>query len=126
MIFFEQLIVNSRLAVKALGKAERNQFYQVLIAGIILTKKNKMVILAIEFKGFIEAGTRRDIDLTSDNRLDALLFTFPIKIDHTVHHAVIGYRKGVLTKLLGTFDKERDTTGAVQQTELGMQMQVCE
>ena len=84
-----------------------------------------MIVFSVQFKGLIKAGTRRDIDLTADDRAYPLFLTFLIKIDHTVHDAVIGDGKGILSKLLCPFNKAGDPTGAVQQTVFSMNMQVC-
>ena len=64
-----------------------------------------MIILPVQLEGFIKSGTRRDIDLTADDRANPLLLTFSVKIDHTVHDAVIGYGKGVLSELLCPFNQ---------------------
>ena len=114
VVLLEQLIVHTGLVIKAVGERERYQLHQILIAGLILAQQDQVIILPVQLKGFIKAGTRRDIDLTADDRAYPLLFTFSIKIDHTVHDAVIGYGKGILSELLSPFNQAGDPTGAVQ------------
>ena len=105
VVLFEQFIIHTGLVIKAVGERERYQLHQILIAGLILAQQDQVIILPVQLKGFIKAGTRRDIDLTADDRAYPLLFTFPIKIDHTVHDAVIGYGKGILSELLCPFNQ---------------------
>ena len=44
-VFFEQVTVDSRLKIKALGIRQRHHFYQIFISRLIFDEKNKVVIL---------------------------------------------------------------------------------
>ena len=56
--------------------------------------------------------------------LAAFLLAGLIKIDHAVHHAVIGYRQRGLTRGLCAADQVGNARRPVEQTVLGMNVQM--
>ena len=44
MVFFKQGVVDSRLVVKALGKAERYKLDYILIACVVLAEQHHMIV----------------------------------------------------------------------------------
>ena len=73
----------------------------------------------------IKTGTGRYIDLTPDNGLDPHLSGCPVKINYSVHGAMIGNCYTVHPQFLCPGCQFLDFTGAVQQAVLGMDMQMC-
>ena len=69
--------------------------------------------------------TRREIDLAANDGMDALRLCFLIESDSTVHNAVVGHSDCVHAELLRTPNELLDPTRAVQQTVLGMHVQMC-
>ena len=118
VVLFEQAVVDARLAVKALGKAERNQLYQVLIARVVLAEQHHV---EIPLHGvFVKARLRRDVHLAADNGVYALFYAGAVKVDNAVHHAVVGYGKRRKPLPLGGRGYFADTARAVQQTVFGV------
>ena len=118
----EKLLVYSRLIVIAFRKSSGYDLDQVLISVIILCQKNQMPLIFISVSIFIMHGPCGCIDLTADYRLNSLLFTLFIKIDHTEHHAVIGNRKRIHAQLLCPRHHIGDSGSSVQQTVFRMNM----
>jgi len=72
------------------------------------------------------ATAQRHVRFASDDGLDADVLRFTIEVDRTEHVAMIGNRDGRLAKLFDLSNQRFDLIGAVEETELGMQMQVNE
>ena len=73
----------------------------------------------------IKTRARRDIDLASDDRLDAVLFRTFIEIDSAKHHAMVRNGHGALSKRLNTLDQPFDAARAVKQAVFRMHVQMC-
>ena len=90
MVLPQKFLVHTRLIVHALDIGQRHQLYQILIAGLIFSQQNQMVILgSIDFLTFL-AGAGSKVHLTANNGLNALLLAFFIKINRAIHDAVVG------------------------------------
>jgi hypothetical protein len=79
------------------------------------------------FVGFIfllEAGTRCDIGLTTDNGLDTLIDAKLIEFYRAVNITVIGDRKGGKLEFCGFIDETLQDTSAIKEAVLGMDMEV--
>ena len=123
MILFQNLHVDTRLIVKSINKARRNNLHQIGIARIIFRQQNQMVVPVLSAAGFaVETGTRRHVNLTAEDRLDALRAGFFIKIDTAEHDAVIGDRGAVHAKLLDSGNVLFDLVRSVQKAVFGMYM----
>ena len=70
----------------------------------------------------IEAGATREIDLTAEDRTDALLPCLLIEVDDTVHHTVISDGHRIHPELLAARDHLRDPTGTIEKTVACMNM----
>ena len=73
---------------------------------------------------FIKTGPGGDINLAADHRPDSLFFAFFIKVDHAVHHAVIGNRQPLLSQFLRPRHQRRDPASTVQQAVFRMYVQM--
>ena len=122
MVFFQNFVVHSGLIVISLGKAQRHQLHQVVIACIIFRKKHQMIVsgLSLLDKAFLHGTTQ--IDFRAQDRMNPLLFCFFIKVNHTVHHPMVRQGNGVHPQLLHPGYHFRNLTGAVQQTITAMYM----
>ena len=69
--------------------------------------------------------TRREIDLTTDDGMDALRLCFLIESNGAVHNAVIGHSDRIHAELLRASNKFLDAARTVEQTVLCMHMQMC-
>ena len=125
MVFFKQLVIDTRLCVKTFGPRGGNDFDQILVSLLILTEQDQMVPLVIEPVHLIEPCSLRHIDLAADDRMDPLFAACLIEIHRAVHGAVIGHRKGGHSKLFRALYQRLDTAGAVKQRILGMDVQMC-
>ena len=73
-----------------------------------------------------EAAGRRDVDLTTDDRLDAVADRLAIEFHRAEHVAVIGHGDGRLLERLDTLEQFVDLVGAVQETVFSMAMKMNE
>lgn len=65
-----------------------------------------------------------EIDLATEDRLDVVLGAGLLKLDHAVHHAMVGQSERWLTELGGTGGKRLDFACAVEQGVLGVDVQM--
>ena len=68
----------------------------------------------------------RHVGFTADDGFDAGLFGFAVELDGAEHIAMIGHRHGRLAEGFDLLDERFDLIGAVEETELGVQMQMHE
>ena len=104
----------------------RDKIGKVAVALLILAQQDKMARLGVEFMLLIKARARGNIDLAADDGLDALGLTGAVKIDRTVHHAMVGDGAGGLPHRLDELWKVADAARTVKQTVFGMDMQMSE
>jgi len=76
------------------------------------------------FGGEATAGCH--ISFATDDRFDARIFSFAIELDRPEHVAMVGYRYRRLAEGLDLLNERLNLICAVQETELGMQMQMDE
>ena len=74
----------------------------------------------------VAAIARRDVDLAAEDRVDAALPRRIVKDDGREHVAVLGDGQGRHLELLRLVEQLVDAAGAVQQGELGVEMQMDE
>ena len=120
----QNILVNTRFIVVSVDKSLGDYLNQILISGFIFYKQNQMALPFIFFRILIRQSARGSIDLTADNRLDALLPALFIEVHYAEHHAVIRNRKAVHAKLFGTRHYILDSGCTIQQTVFRMYMQM--
>ena len=98
----------------------------MLVARFVFAQQQQMIRLAVQLIDPVEAGAGRHIELAADDGLDPRLFCGLVKIHASVHHAVIGDGDGGLSQLLQPLHQRLDAAGAVEKTELRMQMKMNE
>ena len=65
---------------------------EVAVAGHILAQQNQMAVPFTIHIAALKTRMRRQIYLAANHRMDALGLTGAVKINHAIHHAVIGQR----------------------------------
>ena len=123
-VLMQQLPVDARLYIEALGEGRGHKITQVLIALLVSAQKDEVGVFRVDAVLLAEALTRRDIDLAADNGLYPLGAAGLVKRDGAVHNAVVGYRDGALPQLLYALYQPLDAAGAVEQRILGMNMKM--
>ena len=78
------------------------------------------------FGGLFEAAPGGDINFTPDDGFDPGLQGLLIKIEGAEHRAVIRNRQGRHAEIFRPGEKILQAVGAVQETVLGMQMEMNE
>src|SRR5581483_3352986 len=72
----------------------------------------------------VMAAARRQIDLAADNRFDSLLRCLGEEFDGAEHVAMIGHCDRRHAGLFDVFEQRTNLVRAIQQTVLGMNMQM--
>ena len=99
--------------------------HQVVVTGVILCQKDQMIVSVIPPGQLpVKPGSRSHIHLTAQYGFDALLFAGLIKIYHPIHHAVIRNSRSIHPHGFYFFYIVFHLVGAVQQTVLGVGMQM--
>ena len=120
----QQFHIHAGAVVKPFGKAERNHIAEVPVAHLVFTEQDQMVWLLIDAVNLVKARPARNIDLAADNGLDPGLFRCAVKIDGTVHDAVVGQGDGVLAELLHPVHHGADAAGSVKQAVFTVDVQM--
>ena len=107
---------------KPIEKARGGELDEVAIARVVGRQQRQVVAL-----GPARAARRvvvDEVDLTADDRLDAVLGAGLVKLDGAVHHAVIGQSERRLAELRGALRQRLDLARAVEQRVLGVDVQM--
>ena len=120
----QQLQINARPDIKAVQKSARHQIAQIAVARFVFAQQHKVLRLVVHAMDAILHPARRDIDLAADDGLDARRLGRAVKVDHAVHHAVVGDGNGVLPQLLDALHQLIDAAGAVEQAVFRMNVQM--
>ena len=123
----QQRPVYARLDIKALGKGRRDQIAEISVAGLVFAQEYQMGILIIGAMLLVAHTARSDIDFAADDRLDAGGLARAVKVDRSVHDAVIRDRDRVLSQLLYALCQQVYAAGPVEQGifTVHMQMNKC-
>ena len=73
-----------------------------------------------------EATARGHVGFAADDGFDACIFGFAVELDGPEHVAMVGHGHSRLTKRFDLLDERLDLIRAVQETELGVEMEVHE
>ncbi len=123
----EQFFVDARFVVVALEVGGGGEANEVAVAGFVFGEEDEMIVnvAAAAGGGFLfEAAAGGDIHFAADDGLDAGLAGGLVKIDRAIHHAVIGDGHAAEFEGLGLVHQAIQTTGAVEEGKLGVQMQM--
>ena len=121
----QQFLVDARPVVEPFGVAGRHQLDQVLVALVGLGEQHQVVRLGLR-PALLEAASLRDVDLAAEDRLEPALARVIVKDHRREHVAVLGHRERRHLQLHRLVEQLVDAAGAVEQRELGVQMEVDE
>ena len=124
MVLLEQFMVHARFHIKPLDKPQADHMDEIAVAGHVFAQQNQVAVPFAARIGAVMPGARRDIDLAADDRMDAALFGGAVKVDCTVHHAMVGDGNGGLAELGDAVHQLLNAARPVQQAEFGVHMQV--
>ena len=122
----KEIPVNPRPDVEAFGKRGAHKAAEVMIALFVAAEEDEVGIVAVQRLFLFVQGTRRYIDLTADNRLDAGCFAGFVESHRAVHDAVVRHGEGGHAQLLGAQSDPVDAAGAVEQGVFRMNMEMDE
>ena len=123
-MFFEQLFVNPRLLIKTPRKGSRHQLYEIFIALVVFAQQYKVIICRLPPCRAAFHIALCHINLAADYGLYTLSLTFLIKINNTVHNAVVGQGHSALSEVFNRANKLSYTAGAVKKAVFAMQMKM--
>ena len=126
MVLFQNLNIYPGFIIKAFYKAFGNNLHQIAVALIIFCKKHQMIITVLTTSCFsVEPGPRRHINLAAQNGIDPCCLCSPVKINHSIHNAMIRNSRTVHPQLFYTGHIFLDLIGTVQKTVFCMNMKMC-
>ena len=121
----QQIHIHPRLVIISLCEGMAHDLREILIPLIILCQQNQMIISVVPAGQLpVKPGPRSHIDLTAQNRIDALGLTRLIEIDHAIHHAVIRDGRRVHPELLHPLHIFPDLVRPVEQRPLRVRVQM--
>ncbi len=128
MVFFQKLLVHPWLIIKSFKICFTGEFDEVLIAGQIRGQQDEMIVIVVResavFLGVAAAG--RHIGFTADDGFDPVRLGFLIKLNRAKQVAMVGHGHGRHAEGFDLLYERFDLIGAVEKTELGVQMQMDE
>ena len=122
----EQVLVDAGLVIEPLGIAGRDEFDEVVIALVGLGQQNQVVRRLTYIAALGQPAAGSDIDLASEDRLDAPLLGVVVEDDRRKHVAVLGDRQRRHLEPGCLVEQLVDAARAVEQRELGVTMKVNE
>ncbi len=118
------LVVDAWLVVVPVEMGVRNQATQVLVAAVVLGQEDEVEGLAVRLALLGGHRPGRDVGLHTDDRLDALVPGRLVEGDGAVERAVIRDRHRVHARGGRGVHEFGDSTEAVEQAELGVDVEV--
>src|SRR6185436_7057886 len=122
----EQLLVDARLVVEALGVARRDQLDEVVIALIGLGQQHQVVRGLPGRAALRPPIARRDVDLAAEDRVDPALARLVVEDHRREHVPVLGDCHRRHLQLDRLVEQLLDPARPVEQRILGMQMEMYE
>ena len=127
-VALEELAVDARLGVEALGVGERGELDEVAKARAVTGEERQVVALVatIARSRALAPVARRDVGLHTYDRFDARLTRLLLELPRRVQIAVVGDRQRRLLELLSPVDQVGDPVGAVEERILGVTVKMDE
>ena len=122
----EVLAVDPRLVVVAVDVGVGDQPAQVLVAGPVLGEQDQVERLGVGLAFLVRHGSAGDVRLDADDRLDPLVLRGLVEGDRSVEGAVVGQGERIHALLGRRVDQLGDPSEAVEQAELGVDVEVGE
>jgi hypothetical protein len=120
-VALEQLPVDARLVVVALEVAGRGELDQVAVAGVVLGQQREVGVALP-----LGPPVLGDVELATQDRLDALLASLLVELDRAGERPVIGERDRRHLELGGPLRERRDPTRPVEDRVLRVDVQMDE
>ena len=123
----QQLLVDARLAVEPLGVAGRDQLDQVVPALARLGQQHQVVVVLADRPAAIVPAARRDVHLAAENRLArraARAWSWNVIAENMLPCSVTA--TAGMPSDLHLIEQLVDAARAVEQRELGVQVEVDE
>ena len=127
----QQLLVDPRLVIKALGVSSRDELDEVLVARVVRREDDEVIVragvgLAILDAGLVEARAVGDVHLAADDRLHLLLLHGVVELDRAEHVAVVGDGAGRHAQLGDALRQLFGPAGTVEEGVFGVEVEVSE
>jgi len=119
----EEFFADAGFAVEAVERGLRRNANKVAVAFFILGQHQQMVVVIAFARGAMIL-VFRDVELATEDRLDAVFLSSVEEVDRAIDVAVISHGDGLLPDSRHAFNEFCDVTCSVQQGILGMQMQM--
>jgi hypothetical protein len=121
----EILLRDTRLAIEAVQRGFRRDADEVAVSFFVF-RKHQQVVVIIALRVGTVVFLLTHIQLAAENRLDALLLRSLKKMHSAVNISVVGDRDRGLADVLNALDELVDVAGAIEEREVGVEMQMCE
>ncbi len=127
-MLLQNLLIHTRLIVETFKVCFADELDQILIAGQVSSQKNQMIVVVVgKTAVFLRVpAAQRHIGFAADDGFDACIFGFAVELDGAEHIAMVGHGDGRLSKGLDLLDERLDLICAVEETELGVKMEMDE
>ena len=122
----EVLPVDPRLVVVAVEVGVGREPAEVLVAGPVLGEQDQVEGLAVGLALLVGHRPTGDVGLDAEDGLDALVLRRLVEGDRAVERPVVGDRERIHAVLGRRVDQLRDPAEAVEETELGVDVEVRE
>ncbi len=128
LVFFQQLLVDARLAVEALQERGGDQLAEVAVALVVAHQRQQVEVvqLVLAAVGAVEARARRQVELGADDGLDLALLGLLVEVDRAQDRAVVGQRHGGHLEGARLLEQVVDLQGGVEQAVLRVHVEVDE
>ncbi len=122
----EQVLVDPRLVVEALGVAGRHQLDQVVVALERFGQQHQVVLRLAGIAALGPPVSRSHVDLAPENRLDAARAGVVVEDHRRKQVAVLGHGEGRHLQLHRLIEHFIDPARAVEQRVFGVQVKMNE
>ena len=122
----QEITVDARLVVVAVEVRAGDEAAQVLVAGPVARQQDEVIRLVVGLAFAVGHRAPRDVGLDADDGLDARRATGLVEGHRPVQRAVIRYGQRVEAERLGLRHQLRDAAQAVEQAELGVDVEMRE
>ena len=122
----QQLLVDPRLVVVAVEVRGGRQRQEVAVADVVLGQEDEVVVVRIGLALLVGHAAGGDVGLDADDRLDPRLLGGGVERDDPVHAPVVGERQRRHPLLGDALRHLRNAAQAVEQAELGVDVEVDE
>ena len=121
----QQVFVDPRLVVEALGVGRRSELDQIAVAALVLAEHDQ-VVWTVGVLRAVKAVRAGDVDLAADDRLQAALQRFAVKLDRPEEVAVVRDRHRSMLQLRRAVHEPRNLAGAVEQAVIRVKVKMNE